>query len=36
MNAPSPRNWRTTYQAVLLIETLWLLALWWLGHHFGT
>jgi hypothetical protein len=31
----STRRWSVTYVAVIASELLWLLALWWLGHHFG-
>jgi hypothetical protein len=31
----SNRNWSTTYAAVIAIEVAVLLALWWLGRHYG-
>ncbi len=30
------RNWSTTYVTVIGVEVLCLLALWWLGRHFGS
>ena len=32
---PSPRNWARTYVAVIAVEVVVLLGLWWLQRHFG-
>ena len=34
MSDASPRNWTTTYAAVIAVEIVVLLALWWLQQHF--
>jgi hypothetical protein len=36
MSADSTRNWPRTYVAVLVVEVLTLLALFWLQSHYGT
>jgi hypothetical protein len=36
MSADSTRNWSRTYAAVIVLEVLTLLALWWLQSHYGT
>jgi hypothetical protein len=33
--SPRPRAWSVTYASVLGAEIVWLVLLWWLGHHFG-
>src|SRR4029453_15517053 len=35
MTDSSGRRWTATYLTVIATEAVWLLGLWWLGHHFG-
>ena len=34
MSDAAPRNWTITYVAVIAVEIVVLLALWWLQQHF--
>jgi hypothetical protein len=36
MSSESTRNWTRTYAAVIAIEVLVLIGLWWLQSHYGT
>ena len=36
MSADSARNWPRTYVAVIIVELLTLLGLWWLQSYYGT
>ena len=36
MSTESTRNWTRTYAAVIVIEVLVLMGLWWLQSHYGT
>ena len=36
MSADSTRNWPRTYAAVIFVEVVTLMGLWWLQSHFGT
>jgi hypothetical protein len=36
MSADSTRNWSRTYMAVIVVEVLTLMGLWWLQSHYGT
>jgi hypothetical protein len=35
MSTDSARNWTRTYVAVIVIEVLALMGLWWLQRHYG-
>jgi len=35
MSEDSTRNWSRTYAAVIVIEVLALMGLWWLQSHYG-
>jgi hypothetical protein len=36
MSVDSTRNWSRTYMAVIVVEALTLIGLWWLQSHYGT
>jgi len=36
MSADSARNWSRTYAAVIVVEIVTLMCLWWLQSHYGT
>lgn len=35
MTSESRRNWPRTYTAVIVVEVLTLMCLWWLQSHYG-
>jgi hypothetical protein len=35
MTSDSTRNWTRTYAAVIVVEILALMCLWWLQSHYG-
>jgi hypothetical protein len=36
MSTERTRNWPAIYLSVIAVEILCLLALWWVGRHFGS